>query len=331
MNTRTIRAISTAVTLGAALVLSAPVFADGHGGGGGGFSGGGGGRGGYSMPQGGGAPAGGRMGMAPSRGGFSGSHAIAPSNGGRFSSPRASAPAYNGSRFNGARAGGPMHSGSRFSSAPRAGAPMYNGSRFNSTRPVPSNGSRFVAAPGGRYGYTTGRTYNRPGFNRPGHGIAFGGRPRYWAGGNYHGYYWPRAYYHSGFVRFVGVLPAFYSTYYWGGIPYYYWDDTYYTWSPSEYGYVATDPPPAAGDDDSSDNGSAQPQSGESSSLYIYPKNGQSEEQTSNDRYECHQWAASQTGFDPTNGANQSSGSSGPDDYRRAMMACLDARGYSAR
>jgi hypothetical protein len=167
------------------------------------------------------------------------------------------------------------------------------------------------------------------GFNRPVHGIGYGGRPRYWAGGNYHGSYWPRSYYHSGFVRFVPVLPAFYSTFYFGGLPYYYWDDTYYTYSSSDSGYIATDPPPAAGDDSSSDSGSAQP--GDTSSLYIYPKNGQSEEQTSTDRYECHQWAAGQTGFDPTNGADQSAASSGPADYRRAMSACLDARGYSAR
>jgi hypothetical protein len=34
--------------------------------------------------------------------------------------------------------------------------------------------------------------------------------------------------------------------------------------------------------------------------LYIYPKNGQAEEQQRRDRYECHAWAAGQTGFDPS-------------------------------
>jgi OmpA family protein len=33
--------------------------------------------------------------------------------------------------------------------------------------------------------------------------------------------------------------------------------------------------------------------------VYIYPDRGQSAERQSRDRYECHQWAASQTGFDP--------------------------------
>jgi hypothetical protein len=52
----------------------------------------------------------------------------------------------------------------------------------------------------------------------------------------------------------------------------------------------------------------------------MYPKNGQSEEQQSIDKRECQQWAASQAG----GGAANSS------DYRRAMMACIEGRGYSA-
>lgn len=34
--------------------------------------------------------------------------------------------------------------------------------------------------------------------------------------------------------------------------------------------------------------------------LFIYPNDGQSAEQQQKDRYECHVWAAEQTGFDPT-------------------------------
>jgi hypothetical protein len=33
---------------------------------------------------------------------------------------------------------------------------------------------------------------------------------------------------------------------------------------------------------------------------FIYPTKGQSPEQQSRDRYECHTWAVQQTGFDPT-------------------------------
>ncbi len=35
--------------------------------------------------------------------------------------------------------------------------------------------------------------------------------------------------------------------------------------------------------------------------LMIYPMKGQSNEQLSKDRYECHLWAVQQSGFDPTN------------------------------
>lgn len=34
--------------------------------------------------------------------------------------------------------------------------------------------------------------------------------------------------------------------------------------------------------------------------LIIYPMKGQSNEQLSKDRYECHMWAVQQSGFDPT-------------------------------
>jgi hypothetical protein len=33
---------------------------------------------------------------------------------------------------------------------------------------------------------------------------------------------------------------------------------------------------------------------------YIYPGKGQSQEQQDRDKYECHNWAMQQTGFDPT-------------------------------
>lgn len=33
--------------------------------------------------------------------------------------------------------------------------------------------------------------------------------------------------------------------------------------------------------------------------LYVYPTQGQSQEQLNQDRYQCHTWAVQQTGFDP--------------------------------
>jgi len=46
----------------------------------------------------------------------------------------------------------------------------------------------------------------------------------------------------------------------------------------------------------SSSAGSAAAQQG----AYAYPNAGQDEAQQSKDRYECHQWAVTQSGFDPT-------------------------------
>jgi len=39
------------------------------------------------------------------------------------------------------------------------------------------------------------------------------------------------------------------------------------------------------------------------SQIFAYPNAGQSQEQQSKDRFECHQWSVSQTGFDPTTAA----------------------------
>lgn len=63
--------------------------------------------------------------------------------------------------------------------------------------------------------------------------------------------------------------------------------------------------------------------------LFVYPRNGQSAAQTQTDRDECHTWAASQSGYDPSRSTQPPSANAA--DYRRAMMACLDARGYTAR
>ena len=55
--------------------------------------------------------------------------------------------------------------------------------------------------------------------------------------------------------------------------------------------------------------------------IYMYPKNGQSPEQQATDKAECQQWAAQQAGPVAQNSP----------DYQRAMTACVEGRGYSAR
>jgi hypothetical protein len=183
-----------------------------------------------------------------------------------------------------------------------------------------------------------------------GHGYSTGA---YWRGGYWHGGFWPRAYYGVGFSWFLPVLPLAYATYWYGGIPYYYANDVYYTYSPDYDGYVATDPPPAA-DPNGAGAGAApnapppssdQPDSapppdagqganpgpsqapnynyggGAAGQIFMYPKNGQSAQQQATDKAECQQWATQQAGQVAQNGS----------DYQRAMAACVEGRGYSAR
>ena len=69
---------------------------------------------------------------------------------------------------------------------------------------------------------------------------------------------------------------------------------------------------------------------GRSDDIQITPNRGQSGQQLWTDRYECYNWAKSQSGFDPLRRSNSPSDSaSGRDPYRRALAACLEGRGYS--
>jgi hypothetical protein len=181
-------------------------------------------------------------------------------------------------------------------------------------------------------GYASHAAYGRPGAYY-GHGYSTGA---YWRGGYWHGGFWPRAYYGLGFSWFLPILPLAYATYWYGGVPYYYANDVYYTYNPAYEGYVATDPPPIADSSGSADvaplpgtaatppNGGPAP--GDAGSMatgqiFMYPKNGQSPEQQATDKAECQQWASQQAGQVAQNTL----------DYQRAMAACVEGRGYSAR
>ena len=68
--------------------------------------------------------------------------------------------------------------------------------------------------------------------------------------------------------------------------------------------------------------------------IFVYPRQGQSEELQAKDRYECHSWAVSQTHYDPTrptSGMPEVQLNQMRADYQRAMGACLDGRGYTMR
>jgi hypothetical protein len=171
------------------------------------------------------------------------------------------------------------------------------------------------------------------------HELPGGYRPYFFHGEHY--YFYGGAWYHpglGGFVvvgppigLFVATLPAFYTTLWFGGVPYYYANDAYYQWNADQNGYVIVNPPPGA---DQPGAAPAGPGPAPADNVYIYPKNGQTADQQAADRYECHDWAKNQTGFDPT----QPGGGVGPGDngskreqYQRAMGACLEARGYSVK
>ena len=124
----------------------------------------------------------------------------------------------------------------------------------------------------------------------------------------------------------IPTLPPYYTTVYVRGVPYYYANDVYYV--PSGSGYTVVEPPPA---NVVVEQPPAPPaQTAATDQVFIYPRQGQSPEQQASDRYACHQWAASQTGADPTlNGANVPPQKRA--DYQRALGVCLDGRGYTVR
>ena len=155
------------------------------------------------------------------------------------------------------------------------------------------------------------------------HGGYYGGyRGYYGYRGWYGGYYpWGWGWGGLGLGLYFATLPYYYSTYWYGGIPYYYADNTYFLWDPSVGRYRTVAPPAGAPN---------QPGGQAPSELMVYPNNGQSQYQQIKDRYECYRWAVSQLGYDPTSAGG---GKVRRDltDYNRAQTACLEARGYTVK
>ena len=123
----------------------------------------------------------------------------------------------------------------------------------------------------------------------------------------------------------VPILPPFYTTVWFGGIPYYYANDVYYQWRPDLNGYQVTTPPITE----------SQPEPSYSADqIFVYPKQGQSEQQQADDRYACHRWGVEQSGYDPTQPPSNESVSALSrlrENYQRAMKTCLEGKGYSVR
>ena len=118
----------------------------------------------------------------------------------------------------------------------------------------------------------------------------------------------------------VGRLPAGFVSFSIGTRRYYNLNATYYFYEPETQEYVVgAEPQGAAGA-----LAAAEP----SRPLFVFPNEGQSEEQTRRDRYECYVWASEQSGFDP---AQPDQPSEFQFDYDRALSACLAGRGYTVR
>jgi hypothetical protein len=122
----------------------------------------------------------------------------------------------------------------------------------------------------------------------------------------------------------IRFLPDIYTTVWFGHVPYYYANNVYYVETPQ--GYTVAQPPVVLG----AVTPTASPSTRAlAAMLYIYPREGQSVDQQDSDRAECHGWAVDQTGYDP----NTDEGATGGNvaDYKRAVSACLEGRGYTVR
>jgi len=134
----------------------------------------------------------------------------------------------------------------------------------------------------------------------------------------------------------VPILPPYYTPLWVRGVPYYYANDVYYVRAPQGY-MVVEPPPPTVVMEQAPSNAVVElpPRAvvaqAPSAQLFVYPRQGQSEQQQGKDRYECDRWAVGQTGYDPSLAPAGSAAPAQMDNYRRAMSACLDARGYSVQ
>lgn len=154
--------------------------------------------------------------------------------------------------------------------------------------------------------------------------IRVSGHPYYYAGGLF---YQPHA---QGYVVVsapigarVSMLPPGYVSFGIGTSRYFYVSTTYYLWSDRTREYVVVEKPAGA-------EAAVQTnlEVARSAELYVYPREGQTEDQRDQDRYECHRWAKTQTGYDPSLGSQNLNLAP---DYRRALSACLEGRGYTVK
>jgi len=152
-------------------------------------------------------------------------------------------------------------------------------------------------------------------------------RGGYWGGGHwgggYGGWWAPWA-----VIGGAAVLAPYYAPYYYSPYYYPYYDSYYYSPYYAPPPVVIREQPPVY----AQPAPSVPPSSTER--IFVYPRKGQSEKLQAKDRYECHSWAVSQTHYDPTqpaSGTPEAQLNQMRADYKRAMGACLDGRGYTMK
>lgn len=181
---------------------------------------------------------------------------------------------------------------------------------------------------GGFAGGFHGGGFHGGGFHGGGfHGGGFHGRGFH---GGFYGVGFPGWWWGPGWVGldlYLATLPWGYETYWWDNVPYYYVNGDYYAWNGDAGEYQQVQPPSQI-----AEHGPGQAPAA-ANSLFVYPKNGQTEQQRASDESQCSRWASSQTGHIPAPGTgaagNENGGAAESQDYLRADGACLEARGYS--
>jgi hypothetical protein len=161
---------------------------------------------------------------------------------------------------------------------------------------------------GGHFGHGS----HTPRGNRAGHGGHHGGYGYDGYGGGGYG-----SGFGLGIGLYVATLPLYYATIWDNGVPYYYAYDNYYQWDGSVGEYQTVQPPPEMAE------------SASGGALFVFPKNGQSTQQQSNDESACEKWASDQTNVKARTAAQAADSSNRHADFLRAEAACLTGRGYS--
>ncbi|WP_367598744.1 DUF6515 family protein [Pseudomonas fulva] len=114
----------------------------------------------------------------------------------------------------------------------------------------------------------------------------------------------------------VSYLPPYAHKFRLDGAMIYLVADTYYRYLENSREYVVVNPPAPA------------PTAASGYDVVAYPRYGQGQEQQDQDRYQCHRWAVSQSGFDPAM-ATYAPAPAVVSTYQRTLGACLSGRGYS--